>query len=61
MMCALRPSVEDIAKDMELIDGEALNEFANSFDKSRSPSGADNSLDNHTDIGLLVSVVRTFV
>ena len=29
-----RSSVEDIAKDMELIDGEALNEFANSFDKS---------------------------
>ena len=59
----MRPctAVEDVAEDMQAVDSEALDEQAKGFDEAGGASCADDGLDNHAHIGLLVAVIGTLV
>ena len=56
-----RSAVEDVAEDMELVDGEALDEFAERHDEACGAPRADDGLDNHAHVSLLVAVVAVLV
>ena len=49
-----RTSVIDIAYDMKMIDRQALNQFAERYDKGFRPSHTDNRLDDRIVVGFLV-------
>ena len=59
-MCPLS-AVVDVAKDMQLVDGQTLDDITNSNDKVVGTSGRDNGVDDAADIGGFVNIVGTLV
>ena len=59
-MCP-RSSVVDVTKDMELVDGQALDDITDGTDKVVGTTGRDNRIDNHTDVSSLVVIRETLV
>ena len=52
----MRPvsSVEDVAQDVERVDGQALDQLAEGDDEIVGSTGADDGINDYTDIGLAV-------
>ena len=59
-VCALS-SVVDVAEDMQLVDGQSLDDVTDGYDEVVSASCGDNRIDNATNIGCLVYVISAFV
>ena len=59
-VCSLS-TVEDVAKDMQLVDGEALYYVTESYDKVVGSSCGDDGIDDYLDVCRFVHVVATFV
>ena len=54
-------SVIDVAKDMQLVDGEALDHVADGFDKGIGTSCRNDSVNDDGHIGSLILVVSTLM
>ena len=53
-----RTTVVDIPQDMQLVDGETLDDITQGNDEVVSTSCRDDGVDNHVDIRRLVAVIR---
>ena len=56
-----RASVVDVAQDMQLVDGKALDDVADSDDEVVSPACRYDGIDDDVHIGRLVMIGKTFV
>ena len=59
-MCAWS-AVVHVAENMEIVDGEALNDVADGYDKVVSRAGGDDGIGDGRDIGCLVHVIGALV
>ncbi len=56
-----RAAVVDVAEDMELVDGQALDHVADGHDEVVCPARGDDGVDDDTDVGGLVAVAQALV
>ena len=56
-----RASVVDVAQDMQLVDGEALDDVADGNDEVVSPACRYDSIDNDVHISRLVMIGKTLM
>ena len=56
-----RSAVVDVAQDMELVDGQPVDDVADGNDEVVGPSGRDDCIDDDGDVGSLVVVVGPLV
>ena len=54
-------AVVNVAKDVQLVDGKALNDVRNSGDEVVGAAGRDNGINNNVDISCLVCVLGSLV
>ena len=54
-------AVEDVSEDVQLVDGEALNDVAESDDEVVGALSGDDGVDDTVDVCRLVHVVGAFV
>ena len=59
-MCT-RPTIVDITEDMELVDGQSLDDITNGDNEVVGTACGDDGVDNHTYIGSLVVVGETLM
>ena len=59
-MCT-RATIVDVAQDVELVDGQALDDVADGADEIVSTTCRYDGVDNHTDVGCLIVVAQTLV
>ena len=55
------PSVEDVAEDVKLVDGQPLDDVADGYDEVVGTAGVDNGVDDALYVGCLVDVLATLV
>ena len=56
-----RSSVIDVAQDMQLVDGQTLDDVADGHDEVVGASCGDDGIDDDTDVGGLVAVAQALV
>ena len=56
-----RAPVVDVAEDMELVDGQALDDVGDGYDEIVGATRGDDGVDNDIDVGGLVVVVGTLM
>ena len=56
-----RATVIDVAQDMQLVDGQALDDVADGHDEVVCPPRGDNRIDDDADVCSLVAVAQALV
>ena len=59
-MCT-RTSVEDVSEDVQLVDGQSLDDVTDGDDEIVGTPCCDDGIDNDVDVGGFVRVVSTFM